>query len=196
MDGVGGVENHGREFAHYSQRAHVHDQVVVAKAGTALGDEHAIVSGGAAFFDGVAHVPRGNELSFLDVDYALGHPSRDDQIGLAAEERGDLQDIDDFGDFGDVFRFVHVRKHRNVDFVFHLFQNAEALGESGAAKAAHRGTVGFVVGRFEDERNVQRAGHALDDFRHEEGVLLAFNDAGAGDEEQIAGADADTFDLE
>ncbi len=49
---------------------------------------------------------------------------------------------------------------------------------------------------FEDEGNVQRAGHAFDDFRHEERVLFALNDAGAGDEEKIAGADADAFDLE
>ena len=64
------------------------------------------------------------------------------------------------------------------------------------AKAADRSAIGFVVGGLKDERNVERSRHALDDFSHKERMLLAFNDARSGDQEQIATADANAFDLE
>jgi hypothetical protein len=83
-----------------------------------------------------------------------------------------------------------------VDFVFYFFQNAQAFGETWPAKAADRSAIGFVVGSFKDEWDIQRAGHALDDFRYEERVFFALDDAGAGNQKQIAGADADALDLE
>ena len=52
--------------------------------------------------------------------------------------------------------------------------------EARAAIAAQAGAVGFVEGRFEDERAddfTNAAGHAVD-------VFLAFDDAGSGDEHQ------------
>ena len=67
--------------------------------------------------------------------------------------------------------------------------------ESGAAKTFQRGAVGFVVGGLEDEREVQRAGDALNDLGHADGVVFAFDDARAGDQEEIAGADADVCRL-
>ena len=44
--------------------------------------------------DGVAHVPGGDELALLDVDGAAGFAGGDEQVGLAAEEGGDLEDVD------------------------------------------------------------------------------------------------------
>ncbi len=65
-----------------------------------------------ALLDGVLHVPGRDELSLLDVDHALAHGGGDDQVGLAAEEGGDLQDVGDLGDRGDVSGFVHVGEDR------------------------------------------------------------------------------------
>ena len=49
------------------------------------------------FFDDVGHVPGGEELGFFYVDDAAGFGGGDEEIGLAREEGGDLQDVDDFG---------------------------------------------------------------------------------------------------
>ena len=43
----------------------------------AIGDEHAIVPRRTAFFDHMFHVPRRNELAFLDVHRPFGHSCRD-----------------------------------------------------------------------------------------------------------------------
>ena len=97
LDGVGGVEDDGREPAHDGERAEIDDEVVVAEGGAALGEEDALVAGGANFLDAVAHVPGRDELAFLDVDGAAGFAGGDEQVGLTAEERGNLEDIDGFG---------------------------------------------------------------------------------------------------
>jgi hypothetical protein len=97
-------------------------------------------------------------LAFFDVHHALGHSGGDDQIGLPAEERGDLQDIYNFGDLGDVFHIVDVSKNWNVNFVFYFFQDAKAFGQAWPTEAAHRRAIGFVVRRFEYEGDSQAAG--------------------------------------
>src|SRR5262249_35788185 len=171
-------------------------EIVVAKAGTSLGHEHTIIAGRAAFFDHVFHIPGRNELTFFNIDSALGHTGGDDKISLAAQERWDLQYVSDLGNFGDVLRFMHVGQYRNVNFVFHFFQNAKPFGKPRPAKAADGSAIGFVVGSLENERHVQRARHAFDDFRHKHCVFFALDDARPCDQKQIAGANVDAINLE
>ena len=66
----------------------------------------------------------------------------------------------------------------------------------GPAKTPNRSAIRFVVGGFENEGNVERARDALDDLRHAQGVLLAFDYAGASDQKEVARAHAHIIDLE
>jgi hypothetical protein len=154
------------------------------------------VAGFTAFLHRVPHVPGRNELSFLDVDRAAAQRSRHHEVGLAAQKRWNLQNIDCFRDTGDVRYFVNISEHRNLDFIFDLFQDAQAFLDARPAKAADRRAVGFVVTGFEDKRETECPGHALDDLCHTNGVLFALNHTGAGDEEEIPRANADVADLE
>ena len=83
--------------AHHRERAHVDDEVVIAEAGAALGDDDARVARVDHLRDRVLHVVGREKLSLLDVDDAAGLRGGDEQIGLAAEERGNLQDVGDLG---------------------------------------------------------------------------------------------------
>ena len=78
--------------------AHVYDEIVVAEGGAALGEGDALVAGVADLLDGVTHVRRGDELAFFDVDGAAGVGGGDEEIGLAAEEGGDLEQEVDVAD--------------------------------------------------------------------------------------------------
>src|SRR2546425_6760634 len=196
LHGVSGVEDHGSEFAHDGQRAHVHHEIVISEARTALGYEYAVVSGRAAFLDGVAHLPWRDELALLDVYRALGHSGGNDQVGLAAEECRNLQNIHNFGDFWNVLDLVNVSQNRHVNLIFHFFQNAQSCDKSWPAKTAHGSAICLVVRGFEDERNIQRARYAFDDFRHKERVLFAFDHAWAGNQKQVTRAHADIVELE
>ena len=105
------VEDHRRELAHDGQRAHVDDEIVVSERRSALGEEDLVVAGFANLGDSVTHVPRRNELALLDVHGASGLSSGDEQISLAAEERGNLEDVDDFRHTLHVDGFMHVGEH-------------------------------------------------------------------------------------
>ncbi len=175
----------GGEPAHDGERAEVDDQVVIAEGRTALGKEHAIVARGADLLDAMAHVPGSDELAFLDVDGAAGFAGCDEQVGLAAEERGNLEHISGFcGDFA-VGRLVDVGKDGKAGVFGDLAEDAHAFFEAGTAEAFDTGAVGLVVAGFEDQWNGQVGGDTLDRFSNRAGVSFGLDDAGAGDQEKL-----------
>ena len=104
LHGVRAVEDDRREAAHDGQRAHIDDEVVVAEARAAFGEEDAGIAALANLLDGMAHVPWGDELALLHVDCTSGLcgglSGGDEQVGLAAEERRNLENVDGLG-YGD-----------------------------------------------------------------------------------------------
>ena len=193
---MGAVEDDRGEAAHDGERAHVDDEVVVAEAGTALGEGDAGVAGVADLLDGVAHVEGSDELAFLDVDSAAGFGGGDEEVGLAAEEGGDLEDVDGFGYGAAVLGGVDVGEDGEAGGFGYGAEDAAAFDEAGAAEAADGGAVGFVVAGFEDVGDAEVGGDALDGVGHGAGVLLGLDDAGAGDEEEFASAYGDVADVE
>ena len=100
----GGVEHHGIAVLRQDrQRAHVRDQRVVAEAHAALGLEDVAVAGAGDLGEDIRHVPRRQELAFLDVDRPAGPPGGEQQIGLAAQEGRDLQHVHGLGGSGALF---------------------------------------------------------------------------------------------
>ena len=153
LDGVGGIKDDGREPTHDREGAEVDDQVVIAERGTALGEEDALIARGADFLEAVAHVPGGDELAFLDVDRAPGFAGCDEEIGLAAEERGNLENVGGFCDGFAVGRLVDVGEDGKAGIFGDFAEDARALFEAGAAEAFDTGAIGLVVAGFEDEGN-------------------------------------------
>jgi len=88
---VGGVKDDGAK-ARMMAGAHVNDEIVVAEAGAALGEDDAGVAGVSELLDGVLHVCRGDELALLHVDHAAGagggFGGGDEQISLAQRKAG------------------------------------------------------------------------------------------------------------
>ena len=106
---MGGVEDdRPAEALHDRQTAHIHHQVVIAEGRAALSEKNRPVSGGGYFLRGQADIERRNELALLDIHRAAGAPGFDQQIGLAAQERGDLQDVGGFGGLGGLPGFVDI----------------------------------------------------------------------------------------
>src|SRR5262245_18279144 len=96
------------EFAHDWKRAHVHHQVVVAKAHPALSDHHPFTTGSLDFLDDVARILRRETLPLLNTDGAPGARSFSNQVRLPAKKCGNLQYIDDCRNPHDLPNFVHV----------------------------------------------------------------------------------------
>lgn len=190
------VEDDGGEAAHDGERAHIDYEVVVAEAGAALGEGDAGIAGVADLFDGVAHVEGCYELAFFHVDSLAGFGGGDEQVGLAAEEGRDLEDVHGFAYGGAVLWGVDIGEDGEACGFGHGAEDAAAFGEAGAAEAADGGAIGFVVAGFEDVGDAEVGGDALDGVGHGAGVLLGLDDTRAGDEEELAAAYGDVADIE
>jgi len=200
LDGVGGVEDDRGHCAHDGQAAHVDDQVVVAKTGAALGERNAGVAALADFFNCVAHVPGSDELPLFYVDGAAGLGGGDQQVGLAAEEGRNLENGLDIAkgvrELGGLLGGVDVGEDGEAVVSGDAAEDARALLQSRPSKAVDRRAVGLVVAGFEDVRNLQIGGDALDRVGEGAGVGLAFEHAGARDEEEVGGTCSDGTDGE
>jgi hypothetical protein len=200
LDGVGAVEDDGGHLAHDGQGADVDDEVVVAEGGAALSEADAGVSGVRDFLDGVLHVEGGDELALLDVDGAAGFCGGDEQVGLTAEEGGNLQDGFDVAErFGGLFALlggVDVGEDGEAVRLGDGAQDAAAFFEARASKAGDRGSIGLVVAGFEDVGHAEVRGDALNGVGHFARVRFGLDDAGTGDEEELGAADGDGAGLE
>jgi len=67
-----------------------------------------LVAGGADFFDDMDHVLGSEELAFFDIDGAAGATGGNEEVCLAAEEGGDLEDVGDFGGGAGLGGFVDI----------------------------------------------------------------------------------------
>ena len=102
------------------------------------------------------HVPRREELAFLDVHRLALCCHRLDEIGLAAEKGRRLQHIDHGRDFIERRVFVDIGEDRHAKLLANALQDLEAGLHSRTAVAAGGGTVGLVERGLEDERHAQR----------------------------------------
>src|SRR5580704_6525216 len=189
------VKNYRREFAHDGERAHVDDQIVIPETRPAFSEKYLRIACLAALLNRMPHIGRGNKLAFLNVHCSPAQSSSDHQVGLTAEERGNLQHVHDFRNFANVRGLMHISQHRELKVVFDLLQNAQTFFQSRPAKTAYGCAIRLVVAGFENKRKLQRPRHTLDDLSHPDGVLFALDHAGPGNEKQIAGSYANIADL-
>ena len=200
LDGVGGVEDDGRELAQDGQRAHIDDEIVVAEAGATLAEADPLIAGIADLGDGMAHVRRSDELAFFNVDRPAGLGGGDEQVGLAAEEGGNLEHgfgvAESVREPGAVLRGVDVGENGNAKVAGDGAEDARAFDQARAAEAADAGAVGLIVAGLEDPREAQLGGDPENRLGERAGVSFGLEDAGSGDEEEVAAADGDGGQVE
>ena len=164
---MGGVEDHRRAGAREDrQRAHVGDQRVVAEGRAALGHQHVGIAGAGDFLDDVLHVPGRQELALLDVDDFAGFGRGDQQIGLPAQERRNLQHVDGRRHARALRGVVHVGEHRH----FQLSRISAKIGSAASRPmpraALGRGAVGLVERGLVDEADADARRDLLERRRH------------------------------
>ena len=185
LDAVGGVEDHRHpQISQQRKGAEIDDQVVVSEAGPPLGDEQVAVARAPGLLDRVSQVSGRQELSLLDVDRPPRGGRRDDQIGLTAEESGNLQEVQNLRRRPHLPGFMHVGRDGDTQLAADSPQDLQAAVESRAPKGANGSPVGLVVGRLEDEGDVQSGRDLPETGGHSQGVIFTFDDARTGDEEE------------
>src|SRR5580704_6369738 len=130
-------------------------------------------------------VVRGDKLALLNIDDAPGASCFQQQVGLTAQERGDLQNIDDLRGSRGLRRLMNIGQDR-IALELEAGEDAESFDESGTAVSGETAAVRFVERRFEDEGS----GDATDRFGHVVDVLFALDYTWAGNQTESAGAES------
>ena len=145
------IEHH--RFArggHVSKACHVDHETSVAKRRSALAHHHILVAGIHDLLDDILHVPRRKELTLLHVQCTAGLGRSHEQVGLTAQERGDLQYIHILRHLRAVLGLMHIGQHRHPVLALDLGQPIQAF-DAGPTRSADGRAIGLVVTRFEDQ---------------------------------------------
>ena len=184
---MGHVHHHGHlEAAHGGQVAEVHHQFGIAKGIAALGEQNVGVAGLPHLVNGKLHGLAAQKLAFFDVYHLAGLGSGDEQIGLPAQERRDLQHIHVLRGQRGLARFVDIGDGGHPNFAPHFLQDAQRRFVANTGKGVEPRAVGLAVGTFKDEGNLQLVRHVFDALGNAQGHVFAFDDAGTGHEEKLA----------
>lgn len=136
---------------HDAKTTHVDHKVLIPKGAAAFGLPD---FGGIRcfkFFHYKLHFLRREELTLLDVDSARGFSGGEKQVGLTAEEGGDLEDIDDRTDRFALLGQVDVCNGFEAVFFLNRLKDFEPRVDSDTAVAMQGGPVGFVEGPFKED---------------------------------------------
>ena len=117
-----------------------------------------------------------------------GFSGGDEQVGLAAEEGGDLEDVDGLGRDLALAGLMDVGEDRKAGLASQAAEDAGPFDETGAAKTFYAGAVCLVVAGLEDEGDGEVGGNALQGVGQGADVMFALDDAGAGYQEEPARA--------
>ena len=142
------------DFFHDGERAHVHDEILVAEGGAAFGEDYFLVAGATAIFSAALDTAGGDEGGlFLRSRRGRCEAGGSQwRSGLAAEEGGGicrecLQTSAAGLDLETSWTSVRMRWAR---VLFYFCEDAGAFFQLRAAEGGDGGAIGFVVGGFED----------------------------------------------
>ena len=183
---VRGVEHdrYAARGAEAGEVPHVDHQVAVPEKGASLGDRDLGCPAGAHLVHSPGHPLGGHPLALLHVHGPPGTTRRDEQIGLPAQERGDLQDVRDLGRGRHVAGLVDVGEDREAGSRADSLEGLEPALETGAPPCPDPRPVRLVVGRLVDDVHAELRRELAQGLADSQVQVVGFDDAGPRDEER------------
>ena len=170
-------------FLNPGYRSHIRDQGVVAKTVPAFRDEILLTSERLELLRNILNVPWRKKLAFFHIHDPAGLRGRFQQIGLAAEKCGDLEDVDPLTSDRGLLFIVDVGRHRDSQFLSDSVQQLATLEAIHSSKGVDGTPIGLVVARLEDEIDIHRLRDLLDSRSDIEKELFGFDDTRAENED-------------
>ena len=115
------VEQNGgsRSAPQASKAPHIHDQISVPERRAPFRHSEILAPTLPHFLHCARHLLRSHPLALLHIDGKSGCPGGEEQVGLTAEERGNLQGVHHVGRGTSLLRPVHVGEKRESSRVAH-----------------------------------------------------------------------------
>ena len=180
---MGCVKNHViAGIAQPIKGAHVGNEVVIAKTGSALRETEFLIAKRDQFLGDIAYVPRREKMAFFHIDSTPGFRCGAQQIRLAAKKRRNLQNIDNFARFSRLLFGMDIRLDRHVQFRPDLTENFQAFVNAWPTKRPGGSAIGFVVAGFENVIEAQAFAGFLQGSGNPDTKLFVFSHARPGDQ--------------
>ena len=185
------VKDHGvAKAAHDGQRTHIDDEIVVPEARPALRQQDALAAALMDLVHDVAHIVRREELPLLHVDDRPRLCRRVQQIGLAREKGGDLEDVHNLRRRLRLTRLMNIGHNGNSELLLDLPQHLEPLREPRPAKAVIRRAICLVKGGLEHVGDAEPIRDLFDAASDHERAFQPLQDAWPREkDERLAAAD-------
>ena len=130
------------------------------------------------------HVARGHKLPLLHVHRPAGGRGGQQDVGLPAEKRRNLEQVADLPGGGGLVRQMHVGRHRQAGRLPDPIEHGEAFVDAWATEGADTRPVRLVVRGLENHLNRQSLGEFDQVVRDLEAPFEALDHAGPGDHQQ------------
>jgi hypothetical protein len=184
LHGMGRVvhDRHAGRLAHAGEAAHVDHEVAIPEERAPLGERHIRAATGAYLLHRAEHGLGLHPLPLLHVHRPPRTTRREEQIGLAAEERRDLEDIYDLCDCRRMGRLVDVGEERQAARGTGGLERAEALLETRAAGSVDPRAVGLVEAGLQTDRQSEVSGNPGERLGDAQERVPRLDDAGAGEQ--------------
>ena len=184
---MGSVEHHGEtELLHHRDTTIVDYQVLIPEGGAPFGNHHPVVAGIDHLLGGKLHSLGREELPLLDIHHAARLSSGHQQVGLPAQEGGNLQHIDILGCHARLVGRVYIGHHRYLVGLAHPAQNRQSLLVADTGKGVESRAVGLAIRPLEYIGYLQRIGYLHNLFGNLHSHGLALDYTGAGQQEEVA----------
>src|SRR5512139_3855804 len=129
------VKNHWHaERTHYREASQIDNEIIVTKARTAFRQQCLFAAGGLKFVHNILRIPRSEKLPFLNVNRPARSCRFDEEVGLPAKKRGDLDNIRDLGGLFNLPGLMNIRYDRHAKLFLDLLQDTEPEFHSLPAK--------------------------------------------------------------
>src|SRR6266550_86629 len=183
---VGGVVHH-RDAARGPQAGevpHIHHQVAVAEERAALGDRQLRRPASAQLLHRALHRVGRQPLPLLHVDGPPGPAGGEEQIGLAAQERRDLQHVGHLSRGRHLAHLVDVGEDGKAGLRANGGERRESALQTRTARALQARAVRLVVGGFVDDVYAKLGAELGERFTDPQVQVVRFDDAGPRDQER------------
>ena len=155
--GMRGVKANRPKASHGFKPAKVHHEVSVAKGCASFSQEHTRRSCTHEFLHHILHVFRSEKLALFYVDGLARLACGDQQVGLTAQEGGDLQQVGDFRYGSGLIRVMYIGGYTYFQRVFYLLKDLQSFSESRSPKRANTCSVCLIEARLENQRDLRLA---------------------------------------